>query len=57
MNEEKILPAVKLFEREKNLIKFRYRMRGYLGLPRKRECKILLSLYKFALFTQEAFLT
>ena len=35
-NEEKVFPAVKSYEKEKNIIKFGVRMRGFLGLPRTR---------------------
>jgi hypothetical protein len=35
-NELKILPALKSYEKTQNLIDFRDRMRGYLGLPRRR---------------------
>lgn len=44
-NEEKTFPALKSFEKDKNLYEYRDRMRGYLGLPRRRNsinksCKI-----------------
>ena len=35
-NGEKVYPAIKSYEKEKNLVKFADRMRGFLGLPRRR---------------------
>lgn len=35
-NEEKTFPALKSYEKDKNLYEFRDRLRGYLGLPRRR---------------------
>ncbi|CDW85303.1 UNKNOWN [Stylonychia lemnae] len=35
-DEQKIMPALKSYEKSQNLIDFRDRMRGYLGLPRRR---------------------
>lgn len=35
-DEAKITPALKAYEKSKNIIDFRDRMRGYLGLPRRR---------------------
>ena len=34
-DEKKIMPALSAYERERNIYKFRDRMRGYLGLPRR----------------------
>ena len=34
---EKVLPALKAFDKDGSLIQFRDSMRGYLGLPRRRE--------------------
>ena len=36
-NEEKVMPALKRYDKDKNLLGFRDRMRGYLGLPRRRK--------------------
>ena len=30
------MPGLKAYEKDKNLFEFRDRMRGYLGLPRRR---------------------
>lgn len=35
-DEKKIMPALKVFEKAHNLYDFRDRLRGYLGLPRRR---------------------
>ena len=35
-NIEKLIPALRSYEKDKSLYGFRDRMRGYLGLPRRR---------------------